>query len=241
MINTIFRTSVYLMFLYLCTTISWSDATSIRRDNVIASDNQMRLEMHADKEIYQPCEQIIISVTASNISDVTINVWSGKSEYSIGFLFGVYNETKNKNTSFTDYGNEVYKPYYDSFSAYPGYTIQVIDGKVINNVPILSPTILTIPPDESISKKFVMNRLYDMSSSGDYVISCSCTLEETKASPSYIFMETMPLKIQVEDKPQTPLIDNIKFFQESVSAPPSAATEIRNVTSNIFDATDCAK
>ncbi len=127
----------------------------------VSDDKQVELLLTSDKDVYTPCEPIILSITATNITDSTMTFFLPPSFGEDQFTFSVKNNSENKVSNVTSYGWALYK--------------NLIPGS-------LSGHFLKFKPDDTYTKKFQIDRMYDMSMSGDYIISASFACLDYKTS-----------------------------------------------------------
>lgn len=161
--------------------------TSSNIENIGIS-KQIEIVLTSDKIQYTPCEPIILSITATNVSSSTLSIFLPLSLSKKNFSFSVTHPPENQMVSLTSYGNNLYQE---------------------TNPKSGSGYITTFKPTNSFIKKFQINRIHDMSQSGEYIISASFDFTDF-ASRQRLFAKSNPIHLTITD--DNPCIKDVPPF-----------------------------
>ena len=158
----------------------------------------MVLEISADRKVYLPCEPIVLSVTAKNISDATIFALLPRSDCAKGYIFDVTDTAFNRPSPLTVYGKQIYEKFLHFLTAPPKK--EIINGETVTSRKLsfgVSFDRVVVPPGETYTNEFTINRIFDMTSEAKYEIACSFVFLTVWVDPRETIFSTAP-PIQVE-------------------------------------------
>ncbi len=120
------------------------------------NSNFLQLKVAIEEKQYGPAEPILISVAIKNIDDVTTDVPIG-SEFCRNFHLSVFRN--GKKAPYTEYMSK-------------------IQNDPINKGLISSGKMISLSPGKTLENHRLINRYYDMSICGEYVISATCSFTD---------------------------------------------------------------
>jgi hypothetical protein len=184
--NTYLRFIVTSFFLYLSTQLTsgenFSDLSQINQ-----SDHRIAYRIDANKYDFNPCEPIIPRLSFANISDATISTNIPYRNFFRNIKFTVFNEIDNATSFYTMYGKNIYKDL-------ETYTDKGSKVKLNSS----SGPMIEIPPQENYCTYIVINRIFDMTLSGNYCITSSFSTFEWRSS-SIIASESNLIHITIQE------------------------------------------
>lgn len=153
---------------------------------IVENNKYVQILLSSYKDTYNSCEPIILSITATNISDATV-VFLMPPDFSENkFTYSIYNNTQNMKSEVTSYGNMLYQ----------GHFPRGVSGYFLN-----------FKPNDTYTKKFQIDRIYDMSLSGDYIISASFACFDL-ASKTGSYPKSNTIQIRITDENPSILDDS---------------------------------
>lgn len=152
---------------------------------VQSNTNDICYTIKMEKECFSPFEPIILSTSVSNVSDVTISISTMNRITPDKYMFSVFNTTHNLKSALTEYGK----------NEYINYNTTIIDNR---RVTLYSGKGRFLNPKEIYCKSVHLNRLYDMTLSGEYIVSASYSYYDySQKKPLWI--ESIPSRIIINE------------------------------------------
>jgi hypothetical protein len=176
---------ILLIILFCSNQLASYSEVNVIKSQIEPAKKRLALTLKTDKEAYLPCEPIVLSLSAKNISDATVSAYIPTPFNDYDCVVNVFNEKKNQNAIYTEYWKERNRN-----------QTQTIIGR--DNMIIRSGKSVRIKPGASYTRRIILNRSFDMTLCADYIVSSSMTIIDSLSNLSTITMEAKPIRIRVE-------------------------------------------